>query len=205
MLSYVLAIVLAQAPAVADNPHPWKELRSGPNMRLWSRDVENSEVREVRATSIIPAPPERVWEVITDIDHYTEFMPYIIEGRVVAKDDDGSQLEYMRLEPPLVDKRDYTLKLTSHQDPEKGVYSRHWTTSNDRGPPPRSDHIRLELCDGSWTLRRTPDGKTQVTYWLYTNPGGSVPAWIANQANTRSLPDLLKAVHKRSVDPSWTR
>ena len=47
------------------------------------------------------------------------------------------------------------------------------------------------------------DGRTHLTYWLYTDPGGSIPNWIANKANTISLPDVMRAIAKRAEDPTW--
>ena len=54
-------------------------------------------MRELRAEIAIAAPPERVWEVLTDFDAYPSWNPFIksIAGRLVV----GSELE-VRIEPP---------------------------------------------------------------------------------------------------------
>lgn len=200
-----IIVSLAVIAAVGTNPNPWQEAHSTPDITVYTREVPESNIREVKAESIITAPLERVWDVITDIEHFTEYLPYVIEARVIAQGKGDSRFEYLRLDPPLVSKRDYTLKVTSEKDPVKGKFVRQWTAANDQGPPPREDSVRLKICDGSWTLERLDDKRTRITYWLYTDPGGSVPGWLANKANTRSLPDLLHAVQMRSVDPAWTR
>jgi hypothetical protein len=54
-------------------------------------------MRELRTDLEIGAPPERVWQVLTDFDEYPEWNPFIrsIEGELVL----GSQLR-VRIEPP---------------------------------------------------------------------------------------------------------
>ncbi len=62
--------------------------------------------------------------------------------------------------------------------------------------------VRIRLLDGSWTLEANAEGtKTWATYWLYTDPGGYVPAFIANTANVDGVPQLFEAVRGRLVKP----
>jgi hypothetical protein len=50
------------------------------------------------ATQIdIEASPERVWEVLTDLDHYATWNPFIVEAQGLAAS--GSQLR-LRMSPP---------------------------------------------------------------------------------------------------------
>jgi len=44
--------------------------------------------------------------------------------------------------------------------------------------------------------------RTRATYALFTDPGGSIPSFIANKANTTALPDLFAAVRKLSAAPA---
>ncbi len=63
----------------------------------------------------------------------------------------------------------------------------------------------MTVCDGTWTVERLGSQSTRLEYWLYTDPGGSIPTWIANKANNTSVPDLLDAVRKRAHDPQWKK
>ena len=44
----------------------------------------------------------------------------------------------------------------------------------------------LEL-DGSWTLDYLGPGATKAAYRIKVNPGGSIPAWLAN-TTTKEIP-----------------
>ena len=187
------------------NPNPWQEVNKNDNVVVWAREVPHSNVREVRAEGIINAPAERVWEVLGDNTHFVDFMPYVVETHVVAPNGSGGHYEYTLLNPPLVSKRDYTLDVTLLEDPDGGAYIRSWTTANHKGPPPQDGTVRLEVVEGNWTLERIDPTHTRATYTLHTDPGGSIPGWMANKANTTSLPDLINAVRHRSLDPNWHR
>ena len=59
--------------------------------------------------------------------------------------------------------------------------------------------MRLTRISGSWTLEPLEGGRrTRAVYRLLTDPGGSIPGFIANRANTSALPRLFAQVRKRA-------
>ncbi len=199
LLSLVGSIPAPQADA--DSPYPWEQVHEAEGLSVFVRQVPGSSVREMRAERIIDAPAQRVWQVVNDLEGYTEFMPYVVEARRVGRDD-ACSFEYLRLDPPLAKARDYTLCVGQTVDPAAGTFVRHWRTANQQGPAPRRDSVRLDLCNGSWTVTKLGSRSTHVAYWLHTDPGGALPAWVVNQANRRGLPDLMAALYRRVRDPS---
>ena len=51
----------------------------------------------IETTETIAAPPERVWQILTDFDAYPEWNPFIIEGSGQAAE--GEKLK-LRMQPP---------------------------------------------------------------------------------------------------------
>lgn len=201
---HLLSALLFVSGFNVPNPNPWKEVNKNAEVTVWTRAVPNSNVHEVRAEGIIEAPIDAVWAVLGDAEHFADFMPYVVETRVIP-DAKGGQYEYTLLNPPLVSKRDYTLEISTTEDPNGEAYIRSWTIANEKGPPPREGAVRLGVVEGNWTLERIDATHTRATYTLLTDPGGSIPSWIANKANTTSLPDLIDAVRRRARDPNWRR
>ena len=57
--------------------------------------------------------------------------------------------------------------------------------------------MRVKLNNGYWHLEPRENGtKTWATYYVLTDPGGSIPKWIANRANNTAVPDVFAAVRK---------
>jgi len=197
-----LAIAALFAPG---NPNPWQQVKNDDGMVVWAREVPGSSIREVKAETTVDVRAERVWEVLSDVAKYVEFMPYLVETRILGPAGERARYEYQLIDPPLVDRRDYTLRVSFEEQPETGVFRRAWTPANDKGPPAKDGVVRVAVCEGSWTVERKGAEQARVVYWLYTDPGGAIPNWVANRANATSVPDLLRAVRQRSLNPQWRR
>ncbi|AQS38702.1 polyketide cyclase / dehydrase family protein [Shewanella psychrophila] len=181
----------------------WDKASTRGQAVVWTREVPGTSIKEVKLEAVIDAPIERVWRTLTRVEHYTKFLPYMDEIKVVKQEGMDRAYVYHRINPPLVSQRDYTLLVVNEVDTEKGRYYRYWTQKNQFGPKPIKGIVRLLICDGSWSLTAREDGRTQATYWLYTDLGGSIPAWLANSANTSGLYDILWAIEARAQDLNW--
>lgn len=202
---YPAVMAILAVGLLSGQAHPWKTVNRDKGITVQTRPVAGSSIKEVRAEMVIPTDIDRVWAVITDVPHFTEYMPYLQEARIVSQKSATTSFVYQRLDPPLVGQRDYTLRVTLQRDPNKQTYLRSWQAANSRGPKPCAKCTRVTLCNGNWTLQSLGPKKTRAIYTLHTDPGGSVPSWVADMANTRSLPDLLRSVGQRCLDPNWKR
>jgi uncharacterized protein YndB with AHSA1/START domain len=170
----------------------WKAEQAGDGVEISSRKVKGQRVREVRVVGEIEAPPMAVYRALADTDRYPENMAYVKEARLVAREPDGTPHVYFRVSPPVVSDRDYTLRLLLVGPGEgRTTLEVAWTPS-DRGPPPRGGVERVTLNTGGWRLEPLDGGRrTRATYQLLTDPAGSVPAFAANMANQKALPELF--------------
>ena len=111
---------------------------------------------------------------------------------------------YQYLSLPLISDRDYTLKVTDETpafEPGQApaFYKSAWVEANDKGPKPRDGVERVLVNKGFWKFESVDAGKkTRITYYLFTDPGGMVPSFMANKANTQAIPNLFAAVKKNS-------
>jgi START domain len=200
-----LALGLAASPAMADEAG-WSRVVERDGIVVDARSVPGSSVDEVRAETEIAVAPTRVFAVLLDSDHFVEFMPYIVEASTVARETSSVWYLYQRISPPFVSDRDYTLRQKSSEDPQHGRYELQWEAANSRGPAARDGVVRVENCTGAYVVQGIDSGeRTRLTYRLRTDPGGSIPKWLANQANRESVPALLQAIARRSADPGWRR
>lgn len=203
----VLGVLLAAWSSVAaarqaDDGAQWRQVYREDDITVWVRDVPVSGLHEIRARVVIEAPALRVWSVLNDTARFTEFMPYVVEARIVAPAADG-HIEYQRIDPPFVGQRDYIVRVTSEHDAASGTRWRRWSAVGARGPSPIDGVVRIEVNEGEWAVRADGEGRSIASYYLYTDPGGAIPAWIANRANRSTVPKLMEAVRQRSIDPDW--
>lgn len=201
-MSLLPVLSLLALLAGADEP-AWRQVARDDGISVLARTPEGGTVSEVKATALVDAPPHDVWRVIRDYTNYTKTMPYTEESRVLASEQDGKvTLFHCVVNAPLVDKRDFIIRIQDESDWKEGTgfLKTAWTAATEGAPPEREGVVRVKLNTGYWLLEPREEGKkTFVTYYLYTDPGGSVPKWIADRANKTSVPDVLRAVRKHAT------
>lgn len=210
VLGSLLGIVLGSGPARAQDA--WKEAArtevGGRPLVVAVRERTGSDVREVRGVGSFDAPSWVIKNVIDDVARYKEFMPYTATSTVVTKGD-GFIVSYQRLAVPLADDRDYTIKIFDESKEDaagKIVWKNRWSEANKLGPPPVDGVVRVGVNEGYWQLEDLDGGKrTKATYYVYTSPGGSMPAFLVNTANEQAVPELYKSVAKAATDARYQK
>ena len=166
---------------------------------VWTREKPDTPIKEVRAVGEFDAPPARVFEIVTDYEHQKGNLPYVEDQKVFSRTPDAVVF-WTVADFPLVSRRDWVLRSRFEKDFEGGKYRASWEpVEHQEAPPPKEGVIRLKTNTGSWTLEPLDGGtRTKGTYYLFTDPGGSIPSFVANRANTVALPDLFAAIRKRA-------
>jgi hypothetical protein len=191
----------------------WEVVHVEDDLVVQARAREESPIRELRAEGTVAAPPGVVRAVIADVERYPAFMPYVKASRVLAREPDGAVLVYQRLSfgalGLFVDDRDYVIRIAEHawRTPEGApVYRRRWAIAEAAETPPSERAVvRLAVNRGSWELgpADSAGARTRAVYCLFTDPGGALPSWLANQANRTGIPDVFAAVRKAASDARY--
>ncbi|MGA9523522.1 MAG: START domain-containing protein [Myxococcaceae bacterium] len=202
-LSALTLILLLAEPA---EDKGWELAADRDGLKVYAREKKGTGVQEMTAKGLIDAPPEAVWKTIRDYEAYTKTMPYIRESRILEREG-GDKVIYLYsiVSAPLVDWRDYVIKLVdeSQWKDGQGFLKVTWSTSNDRAPKKPDGMVRVEINDGYWKLEPRENGtKTFATYYLFTDPGGSLPKWLVNRANGTAVPDVFSHVRKNAKNAS---
>lgn len=184
-----------------DEPR-WELAAEAEGVKVYGRKRGDGDVREMKAIGLIDAPPSDVWKAVRDYDNYPKTMPYVEGGKVLAREGgDKVTLLYSLINTPLVDRRDYIIRLVdeSNWQEGKGFMKVTWTVVNDmdeKVPVPK-DVVRVRINEGYWLLEPREEGKkTFATYYVFTSPGGSIPNFIINKANSMAVPAVFTAIKK---------
>jgi uncharacterized membrane protein len=204
LLGFAVPVPVAWPLDVQSPGAGWAEAYRTEELVIFTNDVERG--RRIVAVAEVEAPPEVVFNVVNDFENYPDFMPYVIESRVLSRNNDSEVVAYNRIAPPFVTERDYPLKfrMTRGTPGNSGVFRSEWTARPDAEPEVKGV-VRIRLNEGSWVAEPISGGaRTRLTYTLLTHPGGLIPDFVANMSNTVAIPKLFKAVMKRSVEKART-
>lgn len=201
--SAVVVVLTASSALALDVKSPgegWTEAYRRSELVIFTKDVEQG--RRIVAVAEVAAPPEAVFNAVTDVGHFADFMPYVEESRIISRKSDSEVTTYARLAPPFVSKRDYPLRVRMMRGlpPNGGAFKVEWKISPEALPEVEGV-VRVKLNEGSWLAEPLHDGKhTRLTYTLLADPGGLIPVFVANLSTTVAIPELFKAVTKRAIE-----
>jgi hypothetical protein len=196
----VFTATSAQAFEVKSPGPGWTEAYHTGELIVFVKNVD--EGRRIVATAEVEARPEIVFDVLGNFEHYPDFMPYVKESRVLSRKGNSEVITYARVAPPFVSERDYLLRVRMTPGTTSnggGVFKIEWEAVPEMQPEVEGV-VRIKLNEGSWLVAPLDGGtRTRLTYTLLTNPGGMIPDFVANMSNTIAIPELFRAVGKRSV------
>ena len=186
-------------------PGKWKLVSTSDGVALYRRSRPGRGHYESKAIGEIVASTAIVHAVIDDVDAYSQFMPYTVESRILKREGD-SVVGYQRISTPLVKDRDYTLRVrTTSKTVDGGTsYLSRWETDNASGPPERPGIVRIKLCEGGWLLEPVAPNLTRATYSIYTDSGGTIPAFIKNVGSQVGIRRIFAAIRRQIRDPKYT-
>jgi len=203
-----LALLLTSPSSLAAE---WSKAAQEGGITIFTRDKPGTDIKEVKATGTVDSPPFACMNVVEDLGNFKDFMPYTKESKILGRDGDKVVFSYQFLSLPLINDRDYSLRIVDESPAappgkEPAYYKSAWTPANNKGPAPRDGVERVKINTGHWRFDPVDGGKrTKVTYYLFTDPGGMIPAFIANRANTQAIPAMFEAVGKQSKLPRYRK
>jgi uncharacterized membrane protein len=183
-----LGLLLLAAPA----DEGWQEAGRRDGVVVYTKSRTGTPFHEAMAAREVATTPERCVRVVDDLASFPQWMPYLAEARVLSPG-----VVYHRVRAPLVAERDYIIRFVD--DSKDGVLRRSWK-AEPTTLPLRAGVVRVTQTEGAWVFEPRGD-KTLIRYVMFSDPGGSVPAWLANFAATAMLPDVVNAVAARCQSP----
>ncbi len=202
------ALLLTSATAFANDRaeanSEWIQESESRGVAIQSRPHEGSQLKEFKGVGTIDATPSTVFSILDDSEAYPNFMPYTSECRVLKREK-NTVLAYQRLEIPLVSDRDYTLRSQNAKwlGPDGAIFRIRWAPANAEGPAEKPGVLRVNVCEGGWLLEPDGQGGTRATYSIFTDSGGALPPFLANNGSRIAIRKVFEAIRKRVRDPKF--
>lgn len=166
---------------------------------LIERLLHEGGLYEIRATAHAPVTPLQFSETLWKHEDYPSFVPHL-KSLTMIRTLGEQRWNYEIVHLPVVADRDYTVHLTRRPpDPASGVVQIDFESASAAGPPPDKKYVRIDRIKGGWTIEPSQGG-CDVTYDVFSDPGGGVPLWIINSAQKDATRDLVLAMVKRAKD-----
>ena len=194
----VCFVMLLTAAAVPGTRGPeWTSAGVKGDVALAFRDDPALAAREVRATTELRFPADRIFAVVCDLSGYKTIVPGVQEARTIAGAFPADYEIYLRYAPRfvVVAARDVVLRVQG--GPRAGGASGcQWSEIAGRVAETRGV-VRMPLLRGSWTIEPVDATRARVVYQVTARPGGNLPAWLVHRGALSALPDVIDQVRQR--------
>ena len=177
----------------------WERVSDKDGLLVERRAVAGSPFPEFRATARSPLPPAAIFDTLWRHEEYFAFIPHLKRLELLS-DTGDERVTYEQVAVPLARDRDYTVRARKRVDQAAQRYEITFTSANEAGPPPDGRYVRVSSIRGGWIVEPGIDGQGSILrYDVQTEPGGAIPAWIANRAQRGAVADLVRAVLARAL------
>lgn len=191
-----------------------------------TKEVPGKSLKCVEMVGVVDAPPEIVWQVITDVNNFKNFMPRTRSSMAVApekipvilqrKPTRAEEVEQLLGPIPADPARyripggTYTEYFYSNLDLPWPCNNRWYIIKGLRDETRAAQHHyhtswslvtgNLRENYGEWMLEPFGSGKTKAIYKLCTDPGGAIPQFLVTQATCTTMPQIIKAVREQAAN-----
>ncbi|MEW5740526.1 MAG: START domain-containing protein [Myxococcota bacterium] len=188
-MTALVLLVLAQPAGVFDNADAFQELEKSGGLTLQGRAIKDSKFWEYRVVTETALPVAALCEHIYEWGTKGTDHPGVKLHKVL-KDTPDDRIVYDQLEQPVVSNRDYALTVRRYRDPDGVCRIRFWV-SNDVAPVKPDGFVRMDKLWGSWRFEPLEKGGSRLTYTLFADPGGSIPAFLVHGSQKSAAKDSV--------------
>jgi hypothetical protein len=140
--------------------------------------------RRISAGVEIAAPPNEIWDVLTNYDALQEFIPNIASSNAVVQPDGGLHLEQVGVVSRRLGLTTRIVLDVSEQPFEKLTFS-------------KIEAAGFSEFQGTYKITKRQDGSSYVHYSIVVMPLPVVPVFLVLSKLRASIPEMLAAVRTR--------
>lgn len=187
-----LTVLLAGVAQAED----WQVAKDEEGIKVSLSDVPGSKYKAYRGVTTINASVARLRALQEDVVGACAWI-HECQSQKLLKHEGNKAWTYTRFNTPWpVTPRDSILLITSEEGAD-GSLTRNIDEQSSYLPEEKG-FVRVAEVKGFWKLVPKGPNQTEVTYQVHTDPGGSVPSWLANKFVVDAPFNTLKALKERS-------
>lgn len=173
----------------------WKLKKDKDGVRVYTKHIEGSSLKAIKAETTFHCSLHTCAAVLKDIPHLTELFPDC-EKAMKIEQHETDQIHYLHLKAPWpVSDRDATFHLQYDYMQESETLKIQADIINEKFPNQKG-LVRLTKGVGTWTFKKISEEKVELVYRFHGDPGGSIPAWLANSVVEDNPLEMLQNFHK---------
>lgn len=177
----------------------WKLTKNEGGIRVYQKDSKNSNFKSIRVECTLDGTYDKLTAVINNINGYKDWV-YHNKATSLIKRISATEFYYYTETylPWPMDNRDAVMHTRITRD-SLNRFLRISSTAAPNYIAKKSGKVRVSRSDITWYVTSPAANKIRIIYIFDTDPGGNVPAWLANSfadkgphESFKKLAELLK-------------
>ncbi len=181
----------------------WELKENSDGIQVNTRENQGSEFKEFRGVTRIKASLNSIVALLDDTESYPNWYYNCREAKLLKRVSPVEGFTYSITETPWpTDDRDSILHFKRTQNAETKIVTMQLEGVADyiKQKPELTRIIKLQ---GYWKLAPLPDNMVEVTLQMLVDPGGNIPAWLANAMVVDMPYNSLLNMKKEVLKPKY--
>lgn len=188
-----MTVLLASAAAQAED---WQVVKEQDGIKVSLSEVAGSKYKAYQGVTVMKTTMAKLRALQEDVSGACAWIHECKSQKLLKHEGDKSWTYTQFNTPWPVKSRDSVLEVTTVEGTDGSL------TRNLKGVPKylpeEPDYVRVTQVEGFWKFVPKGAGQVEVTYQVHTDPGGSVPSWLANKFVVDAPFNTLKALKERA-------
>ena len=196
-----LVLMLVSAPVLADLEFDEWELRTDRDgIRVYMAHDDDARIKTFRGVTELEVDDfSSFFSQMDDYEFVASWMHMVSEISELGREDEMNRSLYVTTRLPWpVSNRDAPLRITFEQDPDDYSFHVRYRDEQD-AKEEQSGYVRMPQMQGNLTAVPLEPGKVEMRFKVVVDPGGYIPAWLANMI-LREIPYFSLQRYRRVVN-----
>jgi hypothetical protein len=192
MIKELLAALILQAGS------EFTKVDEAEGVVIEARPVTGSSLVELKLTTTTTKSPGSLCDAAFGDGKFDPDEPDLQSRKIISESAD-ERVTYEQINPPVVANRDYAVRARRIRTSDDSCRMT-FEAANELAPSKPSGWVRITKLRGEWRFERQPDGKTLVTYLVFTDPAGSIPAFMIEGNRRKFAVKWVKMILSRGKE-----
>lgn len=185
------------------NKDGWGKVLEESGVTLFVKTFADSGFNAYRSETILNTSIDSIVAMAIDVEAFTEWVQDTTAAFIIEKESENRIIYYMAIDAPWpIKNRDWVNRITvkRQSDPKRVTIT--YTAVPDVLED-KADHIRVTSHLAIWVLEPHGDQQTRSIWMGYSNPGGSLPAWLVNMTIRSSILKSTENIRHQLIKPKY--
>ena len=162
----------------------WNLKKDQNGILIYSRSLKDSKFNELRAVFDLAGTFDQLSSILNDVSNYKTWVYCTASSNLIQRKSPTEIVYYSQVSAPWpVTNRDFYSDTRIWID--SATHQMHLSSRNiDSFPHSKAHFVRMPFLRAEWLITATSTASLHVDYTLSWDPGGNIPAFIANAFST---------------------